>query len=178
MTDSAVERARELIAKLEDYYDFECEGGPLKNCQDWIALKTSLASLIEGRPNWQPIETAPEGVLILVWRERCQAWIAKLDCGRWLQPYSAIQLSYQPTHWQPIVPPVAEPCELNKAENWCLTHHCYPRSCGVVKQVLKTVRTAPAKSGDFDSSSRRGLADQFWEERKRTAPADSRTKKG
>ena len=39
-----------LIAKFEDYYAFECEGGPLKFCQDWIDFKALLASLIGGRP--------------------------------------------------------------------------------------------------------------------------------
>lgn len=28
-----------LIERLENYYDFQCEGGPLKNCVEWIRLK-------------------------------------------------------------------------------------------------------------------------------------------
>lgn len=31
-----------LIARLEDYYDFQCAGGPLKNCVEWQELKTLL----------------------------------------------------------------------------------------------------------------------------------------
>jgi hypothetical protein len=33
------------VARLENYYDFQCEAGPLKNCQDWISLKAELAAL-------------------------------------------------------------------------------------------------------------------------------------
>lgn len=34
-------KMRELATKI-DAYDFECEGGPMKNCVEWIALKESL----------------------------------------------------------------------------------------------------------------------------------------
>ncbi len=33
------------LAELADHlesYDFECEGGPLKNCVDWMRIKTFL----------------------------------------------------------------------------------------------------------------------------------------
>src|SRR4249919_2441996 len=26
-----------------------------------------------------------------------------------------------------------EACQLNRAETWCLTHHCYPRTCAKLK---------------------------------------------
>lgn len=42
----AKQEASELIATLESY-DFTCEGGPLKNCREWIQLKTRLT--LEGR---------------------------------------------------------------------------------------------------------------------------------
>lgn len=32
-----------LIDRLENLYDFECEGGSLKNCVDWIQLKDKIS---------------------------------------------------------------------------------------------------------------------------------------
>lgn len=32
-----------LIDRLENFYDFECEGGSLKNCVDWIQLKDKIS---------------------------------------------------------------------------------------------------------------------------------------
>lgn len=37
-------RAR-LVARLENFYDFQCEGGPLRNCVEWQQLKDTLAAL-------------------------------------------------------------------------------------------------------------------------------------
>ena len=34
-----------LVQWLEGYYDFQCEGGPLKNCVEWQSLKDALADL-------------------------------------------------------------------------------------------------------------------------------------
>lgn len=31
-------KVEELIERLENYYDFECTGGPLKNCREWQQL--------------------------------------------------------------------------------------------------------------------------------------------
>ncbi len=39
----------DLITKLENYYDFQCEGGPLKNCLEWRQLK---ASVLAALPLW------------------------------------------------------------------------------------------------------------------------------
>lgn len=36
---------KELIEKLENYYDFQCEAGDLKNCGDWIELKERVETL-------------------------------------------------------------------------------------------------------------------------------------
>lgn len=30
---------RAVIERLESYYDFQCEGGPLRNCVEWQTLK-------------------------------------------------------------------------------------------------------------------------------------------
>lgn len=34
-----------LIDQLENYYDFQCEGGPLRNCVEWRQLKARIADL-------------------------------------------------------------------------------------------------------------------------------------
>ena len=34
-----------LFDRLETYYDFQCEGGPLKNCVKWVALHAEVATL-------------------------------------------------------------------------------------------------------------------------------------
>lgn len=39
--------ALELVDRLENYYQFECEGGPLKNCVDWQRLKALIATSID-----------------------------------------------------------------------------------------------------------------------------------
>ena len=33
-----------LFERLENCYDFQCEGGPLKNCVEWQQLKAMLAA--------------------------------------------------------------------------------------------------------------------------------------
>lgn len=35
---------RALIDRLENYYDFECTGGPLRNCVEWQQLKEAALS--------------------------------------------------------------------------------------------------------------------------------------
>jgi hypothetical protein len=37
-------RLAALIERLETYYDFECAGGPLKNCVEWQQLKAALSA--------------------------------------------------------------------------------------------------------------------------------------
>ena len=37
------QRAIELCDRLEINYDFECEGGPLKNCVEWRDLRKILS---------------------------------------------------------------------------------------------------------------------------------------
>ena len=32
-----------------------------------------------------------------------------------------------------------ERCELNRGETWCLTHHCYPRTCERQRFIKHTV---------------------------------------
>lgn len=36
--------AAQVIDRLENYYDFQCEGGPLKNCVEWHQLKSLLSA--------------------------------------------------------------------------------------------------------------------------------------
>lgn len=43
MTDGLTEPLRERLERLENYYDFSCEGGPLKWCREWQELKELLA---------------------------------------------------------------------------------------------------------------------------------------
>jgi hypothetical protein len=35
---------RQVVERLENYYDFQCEAGPLKNCVEWHQLKAILAT--------------------------------------------------------------------------------------------------------------------------------------
>lgn len=35
--------SKELIARIESTYDFQCPGGPLAHCVEWIALKKYIA---------------------------------------------------------------------------------------------------------------------------------------
>lgn len=46
----------ELSQRLEDYYDFQCEGGPLKNCVEWQQLKAYVLTL--GRATGPPATEA------------------------------------------------------------------------------------------------------------------------
>lgn len=53
-TGSAPEgREQELLARLETYYQFECEAGPLGNCVEWQQLKADVASLTRERARLQ-----------------------------------------------------------------------------------------------------------------------------
>lgn len=36
------EALRRLIERLENYYDFQCEGGPLKNCVEWQQITAAI----------------------------------------------------------------------------------------------------------------------------------------
>lgn len=39
----------EMIDRLENYYDFQCEAGPLRNCVEWQSLKRiPLSELLPG----------------------------------------------------------------------------------------------------------------------------------
>ena len=48
MTDRLAARFCELVKRLEGYYDFQCEGGPLRNCVDWI----ELCAIVTDAPTW------------------------------------------------------------------------------------------------------------------------------
>lgn len=39
---SAAPSVESLIDRLENYYDFQCEGGPLRLCADWQQLKSHI----------------------------------------------------------------------------------------------------------------------------------------
>jgi hypothetical protein len=41
MTTRKPSATQELFRRLEQEYKFECEGGALKNCLEWIAIKNS-----------------------------------------------------------------------------------------------------------------------------------------
>jgi hypothetical protein len=41
---------RALIDRLENYYDFECTGGPLRHCVEWQQLKAVLVPPAEATP--------------------------------------------------------------------------------------------------------------------------------
>ena len=38
-----------LAERIENYYSFECEGGPLRLCADWITIKGSITALAQER---------------------------------------------------------------------------------------------------------------------------------
>jgi hypothetical protein len=48
-----------LFDKLENYYDFECTGGPLKSCVEWQQLRAALAQ--QAAPDLRALDpiTAP-----------------------------------------------------------------------------------------------------------------------
>jgi hypothetical protein len=54
----------DIVGRLENVYDFQCQAGPLKNCVEWIALKAEIERLRAGRAavveEWRPIETVPK----------------------------------------------------------------------------------------------------------------------
>jgi hypothetical protein len=56
-----------LVRQLEDRYNFQCEGGPLRNCMEWRILKTELAclrtKLVRARSDYANILRALEGHL-------------------------------------------------------------------------------------------------------------------
>lgn len=49
----AIENGREFMRRLETFYDFECEGGPFRNCEDWDGLKRCFEALVDhiGEPS-------------------------------------------------------------------------------------------------------------------------------
>lgn len=44
-TDAARTEAMNAMERLENLYGFECQGGPLANCKDWMQLKRSFETL-------------------------------------------------------------------------------------------------------------------------------------
>ena len=42
-----VENGRECFRRLEEFYDFECEGGPLRNCVDFTEVRLCFQGLVE-----------------------------------------------------------------------------------------------------------------------------------
>lgn len=93
----------------------------------------------EDNDGWLPINTAPEGEHVFVWMPNYGEAIA---CGTthnghrdwWAANRGEI---IHPTHWRPRFKAPQEDraaekkevCELTKNGKWCLTHHCYPRTC-------------------------------------------------
>lgn len=45
-----------LIERLENYYDFECEAGPLQGCTDWCELKACFENLAEFVNEMKPVD--------------------------------------------------------------------------------------------------------------------------
>lgn len=43
----AVENGREFLRRLADHYSFECEGGPLRNCSDFIEVERCFEAMAE-----------------------------------------------------------------------------------------------------------------------------------
>lgn len=43
----AIENGREHFRRLAEHYDFECEGGPLHNCTDFISARQCFEHLTE-----------------------------------------------------------------------------------------------------------------------------------
>ena len=39
-------RQIDLVDRLENYYDFQCEGGPLRYCREWLELKKQISGLL------------------------------------------------------------------------------------------------------------------------------------
>lgn len=39
----------DIVERLENVYDFQCEAGPLKNCVEWQQLKAEIERLRSGR---------------------------------------------------------------------------------------------------------------------------------
>src|SRR5665213_509646 len=47
MSDPLTERIEKLLNRLDGDYDFQCEGGPLRNCVEWQQLRSALLSSSE-----------------------------------------------------------------------------------------------------------------------------------
>ena len=44
--NGAIHNGREFFRRVEEFYDFECEGGPLKNCVEWQQAKDCFEYLV------------------------------------------------------------------------------------------------------------------------------------
>lgn len=57
----AIENGREHMRRLLDHYDFQCEGGPLRNCTEFQQLQQCFEVMAEWiaeeSDGWEPSET-------------------------------------------------------------------------------------------------------------------------
>ena len=54
---------------------------------------------------WQPIETAPEGKKLLVYRLDCGVTLAASKNGCWWNAWNLDPMQMPPTHWHPLPEP-------------------------------------------------------------------------
>ena len=78
MSAGAIVNGRIHIERLESLYGFECQGGPLANCDDWDGLKRCFEHLAELAAAPKPFDQLPlaESRLSIAEMEK---WINVLD---------------------------------------------------------------------------------------------------
>lgn len=56
MTEGSIPGARlaALVKRLETHYDFQCEGGPLRNCVEWQELCALVRTSVPVRASGEP----------------------------------------------------------------------------------------------------------------------------
>ena len=76
----------DLMKRLESYYGFECEGGPLRNCVEWHQLKAHVSTLQSAPPAGAQGETrcVPEQFRNASYdgRNGPKAWLDGYDTAR------------------------------------------------------------------------------------------------
>jgi hypothetical protein len=87
----------QLLDRLENYYTFECEGGPLRNCVEWQRVKALLTDLEAAPPQKETTMKMEQEPGEMHWKD---GWLFKrLDDGsvriRVWRPFVAVPGPYE-----------------------------------------------------------------------------------
>ena len=91
--------------------------------------------------DWQPIETAPKGVFLLVWEpdetepKTGSIWLAAFDGAQWVEDGTEHVID-RPTHWMPL--PEPPPGYLTGAK-WLEQHPFTDEERAVVEMLMRDV---------------------------------------